>query len=146
MSKAGLWPQEKPRPTNSYTEIRLYEAFSSDLPNNWTVWHSLCVLTEQGMEGEGDFVIVIPDRGFLVLEVKGGYISIRGGRWFQNSKPLDHSPREQAHYFAKKLVSRLPTVHGSTVPYCICPSSSIRPHPMYRSRIICATWFVELVK
>jgi hypothetical protein len=71
------------------------------------------------MEGEGDFVIAIPDRGFLVLEVKGDYISVRDGRWFQNSKPLEHSPREQAHSFAKKLVSRLPSVHGYTVPYGI---------------------------
>jgi len=119
MSKAGLWPREKPRPTESNAEIRLYEAFASDLPSNWTVWHSLRIRTDEGMEGEGDFVIAIPDRGFLVLEVKGGYISVRDGRWFQNSKPLDHSPREQAHSFAKKLVSRLPSVNGMTVPYGI---------------------------
>jgi hypothetical protein len=119
MSKAGLWPREKPRPTESNAEIRLYEAFASDLPSNWTVWHSLRIRTDEGMEGEGDFVIAIPDRGFLVLEVKGGYISVRDGRWFQNSKPLDHSPREQAHSFAKKLLSRLPSVNGMTVPYGI---------------------------
>jgi hypothetical protein len=32
MSKAGLWPREKPRPTESSAEIRLYEAFGGDLP------------------------------------------------------------------------------------------------------------------
>ena len=32
MSKAGLWPREKPRPVESNAEIRLYEAFTGDLP------------------------------------------------------------------------------------------------------------------
>lgn len=119
MSKAGLWPREKPRPTDSDAEIKVYQAFASDLPSNWTVWHSLRIRTDEGMEGEGDFVIAIPDRGFLVLEVKGGYLSVRDGLWYQNSKPLDHSPREQAHSFARKLVSRLPSSNGMTVPYGI---------------------------
>lgn len=72
MSKAGLWPRKKPRPTDSNAELRLYEAFAGDLP-------------------------------------------VRDGRWFLNSKPLDHSPREQVHFFVKKLVSRLPSVNGFTV-------------------------------
>jgi hypothetical protein len=32
MSKAGLWPREKPRPVESNEETRLYEAFAGDLP------------------------------------------------------------------------------------------------------------------
>jgi hypothetical protein len=32
MSKAGLWPREKPRPVESNAEIRLYEASAGDLP------------------------------------------------------------------------------------------------------------------
>ncbi|MBE0577128.1 MAG: hypothetical protein IH613_14685 [Desulfuromonadales bacterium] len=72
MSKAGLWPREKPRPTESNAEIRLYEAFADDL-------------------------------------------SIRDSRWYQNNNSLDHSPREQAHSFVKKLVSRLTSVNGFTL-------------------------------
>ncbi len=79
----------------------------------------MSVRTDEGLEGEGDFVIAIPDRGFLVLEVKGGLIEQRDGRWFQNSQPMEHSPRSQGHSFAQKLSSRLPAVNGMTVPYGI---------------------------
>ena len=102
----GLWPRERPRPTKSDAEIKVYNALAKDLPSGWSAWHSLSVRTEEGYEGEGDFVIAIPDRGFLVLEVKGGWIEQRDGRWFQNNKPLDKAHRDQAHSFAKKLSSR----------------------------------------
>ena len=119
MSISGLWPRHQPRPTKSTAEHSVYNALSKQLPSNWSAWHSLRVRTENGFEGEGDFVIAIPDRGFLVLEVKGGAIEQRDGRWFQNGYPLDHSPREQAHSYAKKLLSRLPSVHNKTVPFGI---------------------------
>ena len=57
MSKAGLWPREEPRPTDSNAEIRVYDVLSRQLPSNWTAWHSLSVRTDKGSEGEGDFVI-----------------------------------------------------------------------------------------
>ncbi|MBE0575168.1 MAG: hypothetical protein IH613_04640 [Desulfuromonadales bacterium] len=72
MNKAGLWPREKPRPTDSSAEIRLYEAFTGELP-------------------------------------------VRDGRWYQNNNSLDHSPREQVHFFVKKPASRLPSVNIFTV-------------------------------
>jgi len=115
----GLWPREQPRPTDSYAENKVYTALSKQLSKNWSAWHSLRIRTDKGLEGEGDFVIAIPDRGFLVLEVKGGYIEQLDGRWFQNGIPLEHSPRDQAHSFAKKLLSRLPSVNSMTVPYGI---------------------------
>jgi hypothetical protein len=44
MSKAGLWPREKPRPVESNAEIRLYEAFAGDLPvrdGRWFLYSKL---------------------------------------------------------------------------------------------------------
>lgn len=119
MSILGLWPREQPRPTKSFAEHKVYTALSKQLPKSWSAWHSLRIRTDEGFEGEGDFVLAIPDRGFLILEVKGGLIEQRDGRWYQNSKPMDHSPREQANSFARKLLSRLPSVHGKTVPFGI---------------------------
>ena len=80
MSLAGLWPREQSRPTDSQAEQRVYDALSRTLPKGWTAWHSLRVRTEQGVEGEGDFVLAIPGRGFLVIEVKGGSLEMRDGR------------------------------------------------------------------
>jgi hypothetical protein len=104
-----------------------YDALSKQLPKGWSAWHSLWVRTKDGVEGKGDIVITIPDRGFWVLEVKGGLEEQRNGRWFQNSHPLDHSPRDQAHSFARKLVSRLPSVNGKNVTFGILTIFSDTP-------------------
>ena len=53
MSKAGLWPREKPRPTESQAELKVDDALRSQLPANWTAWHSLRVRADEGFEGEG---------------------------------------------------------------------------------------------
>jgi hypothetical protein len=115
MSTSNLHPQEHPRPTSSHAELRVYDALQSGLPTGWTAWHSLRIQTKAGTEGEGDFILVDPDRGLLVIEVKGGALEARDGRWFQNGMPLKHSPRDQAHGYLDKLVRRLRD-HSTTVP------------------------------
>ena len=55
----------------------------------------------------GDFVIAAPDRGLLALEVKGGNIEQRDGRWFQNGAPMVVDPRAQGYEFVRKLISCL---------------------------------------
>jgi len=65
------------------------------------------VHTESGWEGEGDFVVAIPDRGMLVVEVKTGAIEVRDGQWMQNGKLMGRAPREQAHSFAHLLLDKL---------------------------------------
>lgn len=119
MSILGLWPKEQPRPTQSTAEYAVYKALVLQLPKGWSAWHSLRVRTDNGIEGEGDFVFAIPDRGFLVLEVKGGNLDMRDGRWFQNGHPLDKAPREQAHSYAKTLLNRLKERGIGSVPYAI---------------------------
>jgi len=115
----GIWPRTQPRTTDSHAEQRVYEALKRQLPSSWSAWHSLRIRTAGGMEGEGDFVLAIPERGFLVLEVKGGQMEMRDGRWFQNGHPLDKAPREQAHGFAKTLLARLKELGCLSVPFGI---------------------------
>jgi hypothetical protein len=100
----GLYPREGVRPTTSNAEQAVYRALSKGLPAGWTAWHSLRIRVDRGVDGESDFVFAIPDRGVLVLEVKGGEIEARDGRWLQNGRPLAKAPREQAHDFAQKLL------------------------------------------
>jgi len=103
----GLYPREKPRATESNAEIAVYESLKVHLPARWYAWHSLRIMQDDGIFGEGDFVIANPERGLLVLEVKGGNIEQRDGRWFQNSKPMARDPRAQGNDFVRKLISRL---------------------------------------
>ncbi len=103
----GLYPREKPRSTESHAEILVYESLKPRLPAGWYAWHSLRVREGDGIFGEGDFVVVDPDRGLLAVEVKGGDIEQRDGRWFQNGSAMRMDPRAQGNEFVRKLISRL---------------------------------------
>lgn len=100
-------PIEAPRPANSHAERHVWEALKRQLPNGWTAWHSLRIRVRSGYLGEGDFVLAHPQRGLLALEVKGGHVDARDGRWFSNGTPLEKAPLDQAREYLKKLVSRL---------------------------------------
>ena len=86
----GLWPREKPRHTDSHAEIEVYNSLKNKLPEGWYAWHSLNVHREDtGEHGETDFVVAIPNRpAILLIEVKGGQIEQRDGRWYQNNKSI----------------------------------------------------------
>jgi len=80
----GVHPREEPRGTQSHAEVAVYESPRAHLPAGWYAWHSLRIMEDNGIFGEGDFVIANRERGLLALEVKGGNVSQRDGRWFQN--------------------------------------------------------------
>ena len=119
MLPTGLYPREGVRPTTSLAEQTVYRALQKALPEGWTAWHSLRVRLNRGPEGEGDFVLAIPDRGVLVLEVKGGQIEVIDGQWLQNGHRMARSPREQSHEFTKKLVSLLEARYAGAIPWFV---------------------------
>lgn len=110
-----VFPRTAPRSTKSEAEVRVWRALHKSLPNGWRAWHSLRLRHKRVWEGEGDFVIAAPDRGLLVLEVKGGVIELRDGRWFQNGAPLEEPPRDQGLSFVDHLVKAL-RARGADVP------------------------------
>jgi len=63
------------------SEIEVARKLRDELPDDWVVYHSYPWLRPTRddasgplREGESDFVIVDPQKGFLVLEVKGGEV------------------------------------------------------------------------
>ncbi|WP_242333367.1 nuclease-related domain-containing DEAD/DEAH box helicase [Anaeromyxobacter sp. SG66] len=115
MAVQGLWPREAPRPGSSYAEAAVWKALRTGLPKGWTAWHSLRLRDGSSWLGEGDFVVADPRRGVLVLEVKGGDITVHDGRWFSRSQPLDKPPLHQALGFVKLLQRRL-AAHSCQAP------------------------------
>lgn len=95
----------------------MYEALSRTLPAGWFAWHSLRLRTTHGREGEGDFVIGVPEVGVLLLEVKGGRVTLEDGRWKQSGRLLEPAPREQAHGFRRLLKDKLRERGVAQPPY-----------------------------
>lgn len=111
-----LFPTGGPRPTSSEAERAFYRALLAQLPKGWRAWHSLRLRAGGTWEGEGDFVIAVPDRAIVVVEVKGGAIECRDGRWLQNGKPMRQAPRDQAHRLRRLLEKKLDEVYRGARP------------------------------
>ncbi len=78
----------------SHGEERVFQALRG-LPDEVTVMHSFRwlhpgsgrgVTGSFGPQGEGDFVLFDPDRGLMVIEVKGGHIWCDQGEWRQKNR------------------------------------------------------------
>lgn len=107
----------------------MYDALKRQLPEGWCAFHSLKLRRRDG-EGEADFVIAIPERGLLVLEVKGGEVELRDGHWFQDRKEI-RSPRDQAQGYVRRLAAELER-RGSKVPFgvgCVFPDVEFSAGP-----------------
>ena len=106
-------PSVKPEDfNNSYGEMKVYEALRS-LNDMYTVFYSLSWIgiNESRTIGEADFVILHPDKGILVIEVKSGEIEYKNGNWIQTNtrsrvaKKID--PLGQARKSQFELLDRL---------------------------------------
>src|SRR5690348_10580888 len=101
----------------SAAEEKLYTLFSRKLAPEYHIVHSVAWhqsgKRRNPQDGEADFVIIHPDRGILVLEVKGGTITKSGRDYFTTNRysrreKLQRNPFEQAKdsmYLLLKLVN-----------------------------------------
>lgn len=90
------------------SERSTYIALRDGLPKRYTVFHSYPWLRlwrgdrEKALfEGEADFVILHPDKGLLVLELKGGEVFSKDGLWFRHTRAgpkAIRNPFEQARW------------------------------------------------
>lgn len=87
--------------------------------DNWIVLHSLDIANHvRQVQGEADFVVIVPGQGVLCLEVKAHHqIRIEEGQWFfgPEQKP-GRSPFRQAaeamHSVRKRILDRRPDLSG----------------------------------
>ena len=102
----GLYPRSVLQPHAQPSERKVHEALASALPAGWSAWHSLKIRIKAGDFSKADFVIANPERGILVLEVKGGFVRKENGVWFQNERPMKMPPLDQAHRFVRILLGK----------------------------------------
>ena len=74
--------------TESNAEKRIFKLLKNDPDTiDWFVLHSVGLAKRSsGPYGEIDFVIVIPQKGIVCLEVKGGRISCKDGDWYTTNR------------------------------------------------------------
>ena len=82
-------------------ERGLYAALAtSPHTKGWIILHSLAIADHmKQVEGEADFVVIVPDKGVLVIEVKSHqHLEVlNDGRWkLGNNTPTTRSPFQQA--------------------------------------------------
>ena len=109
--------------TTPRSEVVVADALAS-LEDDWTVLHSVAwqgVRSGRQGDGEADFVLLHPEHGLVVLEVKGGGVRTTAGRW----ESVDRHGRvhaikdpylqatESKHGLARWLKER----HGGSFPY-----------------------------
>lgn len=116
----------------------VFDRFERDLDDDWVVLHSLGLVAHpKKLWGEIDFV-VISTKGIFVIEVKGGMISCKDGRW-KHERPgrepyyRNESPWKQAQGAMVALLRRLekdaPELADFLIGYGI-----IMPHETFTAR------------
>jgi hypothetical protein len=127
-------------------EVTVFDLLEAQFGPEWTVFYSSpwLGLTHTGVErdGEADFVVVHPDRGYLTIEVKGGTISFNPatGQWqSKDRRKIDHdikNPVEQARSAKHELLRKLKDApswpnrfirmrHGVVFPDCLAPKEAL---------------------
>jgi hypothetical protein len=107
--------------TSSKGEVEIFLRLRDDpLTVGWTILHSLDIAHHQRqVAGEIDFVIIIPNKGVLCVEVKAcHHLERRDGQWYYGTDavPDRRGPFKQAshamHSIRTKLVARNPSLSG----------------------------------
>jgi hypothetical protein len=84
---AMMYPP-RPKDAIEHSEKLLWDAFQK-LDDRWRVFHSVVWQSPIGRrqgDGEADFVLLHPDHGLILVEVKGGTITVEDGQWFTTNR------------------------------------------------------------
>jgi hypothetical protein len=105
---------EYPIDTRSYAEKEVFKLFPDALgTDDWIVLHSYNISPDKkSRQTEIDFVVLAPGLGIFGIEVKGGIVSCKGGKWYSRDRyemehDLGKGPFVQASNGIHKLMEYL---------------------------------------
>lgn len=110
------WISEEQRLANPKyrAEFRVYDALASSLSDDWYVFYSRTWTwvedSSRLRSRETDFIVAHPKLGILLMEVKGGRVEVKDGRWKSTDRygdEWDISPYEQVAIATRSLERRL---------------------------------------
>jgi hypothetical protein len=133
---AKMYPKQLLAQTQSAAERRIFGLLESQLPDDFTVFHSVAWLSRmrggQAYDGETDFLVAHRELGILVVEVKGGQIEYDGvtRSWFstdRNNKrhklskdPLDQAKSARYNLYGKLTDAPLTRKYHYKVFHALC--------------------------
>lgn len=114
-----MYPDRILDPDTPESERNVSEVFAG-LDDEWLVMHSVAwqgLRRGRQSDGEADFVIAHPRKGALIIEVKGGGITLENGQWITtNRRGESHSInpfaqiRDSKHFLGEYLAERIPRI------------------------------------
>lgn len=127
---ATMIPAQTPDKT-PYSEKVVFDRIQSDpQTSDWVVLHSVGLAkTNRGPYGEIDYVILIPGKGIVCLEIKGGLVHCSNGIWTTTNQKTNQtsilkiSPYMQAREGMFSLKRAIEDHFGSLDPASRCPLS-----------------------
>jgi hypothetical protein len=87
------------------SEQRVIAAFMEQLEESWIVVPHIPITVDH-QDREIDIALVSPDRGIVLMEVKGGLITITDGQWKTNNNKIKN-PAQQVMKAKHQLIKRL---------------------------------------
>ncbi len=108
-------PNIAPEAIDNGAESDVYRELRDQLPPDWTVRFNFAFCWYQGRtlrEAEVDFIVIAPDRGLMVLEVKGSHgFECLAGQWYRikedGRREEARNPFQQATETSHQLVERI---------------------------------------
>ncbi|OVE75064.1 hypothetical protein BVX95_00395 [archaeon D22] len=146
---ARMWPKKVPawvkNDPRRKAEVEVFDVLDRKLDNAWEVFYSRpwYGIDPRGAEkdGEADFILAHPEKGFLFLEVKGGGVRYDPSlsQWFSRDRhDITHKikdPIEQAKACKHQYIKKLQTMpewprtfvrfrHGAIFPHSTSPEDN----------------------
>ncbi|MGE5457678.1 MAG: NERD domain-containing protein [Methanococcaceae archaeon] len=119
---ARMVPEEYYNKNKSDAEKLLFEQLQKLFDDSWLILHSysfeVMSLKNKIIEAEIDFILFHRNYGLLILEVKGGTIENRQGKWYQNGNQID-DPYEQTRKNKHKIIALLKDFFNADPPVSI---------------------------
>lgn len=117
---AKMIPAVDPETIHNEGERLVYGALQ-DLPGDYLVLHSFPWLRPERhwsgaplREGEADFVLLHPERGLMILEVKGGEPFLEGGQWFRQHGAMRRGMKDPFRQASRNMWALIKEIEART--------------------------------
>lgn len=94
-----MFPKVFPQDSKSSGEKKVFEFFKNNAPDDWYVLHSFRLPKHKTVVfGEADFIVVAPNYGVFVLEIKSGGVGFDGTDWIFTNRDREQNYKKRGPF------------------------------------------------